>query len=106
VVLVNSTTGLSAIWRGIPVYALADPIYKMHGLTSGGSLHEFWSRQEKPDLDLYHAFRRVLLHVNHVNGDYFTPEGIRLAVQGCARMFANPSPLDKLLAAVPLQSLA
>jgi capsular polysaccharide export protein len=106
VVLVNSTTGLSAIWRGIPVYALAEPIYKMRGLTSGGSLHEFWSHQEKPDLDLYHAFRRVLLHVNHVNGDYFTPEGIRLAVQGCARMFANPSPLDKLLAAVPLQSLA
>ena len=101
VVLVNSTTGLSAIWRGIPVYALADPIYKMRGLTAEGSLDEFWRDRTKPDLKLYNAFRRVLLHVNHVNGDYFTSSGIRLAVAGCHHMFADPSPLEQLLAAVP-----
>jgi len=101
VVLVNSTTGLSAIWRGIPVYALAEPIYKMRGLTAEGTLEKFWRERTKPDLRLYDAFRRVLLHVNHVNGDYFTPSGIRLAVAGCRRMFADPSPLEQLLKAVP-----
>ena len=101
VVLVNSTTGLSAIWRGIPVFALANPIYRMRGLTAEGSLENFWHRRRKPDLKLYEAFRRVLLHVNHVNGDYFTSSGIRLAVAGCHRMFADPSPLEQLLAAVP-----
>jgi len=103
VVLVNSTTGLSAIWRGIPVYALAEPIYKMRGLTAEGSLDEFWRHPTKPDLKLYDSFRRVLLHVNHVNGDYFTPSGIRLAVAGCHRMFSDPSPLEQLLTAVPVK---
>ena len=40
-VLVNSTTGLSAVWRGIPVHALAEPIYKMPGLTDTRPLEHF-----------------------------------------------------------------
>ena len=101
VVLVNSTTGLSAIWRGIPVHALAEPVYKMAGLTHTDSLDSFWRNPPPPDADLFNAFRGVLLHVNHVNGDYFTSSGIRLAVACCHRMFADPSPLEQLLAAVP-----
>lgn len=101
VVLVNSTTGLSAIWRGIPVHALGNPIYKMRGLTNTGRLEDFWTRPEKPDLALYKSFRRVLLHVNHANGDYFTRTGIRSAVHECRRLLADPSPLDELLRKCP-----
>jgi capsular polysaccharide export protein len=104
VVLVNSTTGLSAIWRGIPVHALADPIYNMPGLTHQGSLDEFWSNPQSPDQNLYDAFRRVLLHVNHINGDYFTTKGIALAVEGARRFFCPVSPLEELLTKVPLQN--
>jgi capsular polysaccharide export protein len=104
VVLVNSTTGLSAIWRGISVHALADPIYKMPGLTHQGSLEEFWSKPQAPDKGLYDNFRRVLLHVNHINGDYFTTRGIALAVRGAQRFFAPLSPLDELLQKVPLET--
>jgi capsular polysaccharide export protein len=103
VVLVNSTTGLSAIWRGISVHALADPIYNMPGLTHQGSLHEFWSNPQTPDQSLYNAFRRVLLHVNHINGDYFTTKGIALAVEGAPRFLHPVSPLEELLLKVPLQ---
>lgn len=102
VVLVNSTTGLSAIWRGIPVHALADPIYHMSGLTHQGQLDDFWSNPTPPDQRLYNAFRRVLLHVNHINGDYFTTKGITLAVNGSRRFFEPVSPLERLLAQVPL----
>jgi capsular polysaccharide export protein len=102
VVLVNSTTGLSAIWRGIPVHTLADPVYNMLGLTHQGALETFWSAAQKPDLELYNAFRRVLLHVNHINGDYFTTKGIALAVAGAPRFFNSVSPLEELLTKVPL----
>jgi capsular polysaccharide export protein len=102
VVLVNSTTGLSAIWRGIPVHTLADPVYNMPGLTHQGTLEAFWSTAQTPDLELYNAFRRVLLHVNHINGDYFTTKGIALAVVGAPRFFNPVSPLEELLTKVPL----
>lgn len=101
-VLVNSTTGLSAVWRGIPVHALAEPIYKMPGLTDMGPLEHFWQNPAAPDPDLFHAFRRVLLHVNHANGDYFTAEGINRAVQESRRLLAERSPLEELLQRVPL----
>jgi capsular polysaccharide export protein len=102
VVLVNSTTGLSAIWRGIPVHTLADPVYNLPGLTHQGTLETFWSAAQTPDLELYHAFRRVLLYVNHINGDYFTTKGIALAVAGAPRFFNPVSPLEALLTKVPL----
>lgn len=98
VVLVNSTTGLSAIWRHIPVFALADPIYNMRGLTHQGDLADFWTDPQAPEEDLYHAFRHVLLHVNQVNGDFFTKTGIEHAVTNCDRMLQPVSPLDELLA--------
>lgn len=102
VVLVNSTTGLSAIWRGIPVHPLADPVYKMPGLTHTGELRDFWRNPEPPDPGLYDAFRRVLLEVNHLNGDYFTAKGISLAVKDSRRFFRPLSPLEELLRKVPL----
>jgi capsular polysaccharide export protein len=104
VVVVNSTTGLSAIWRGLPVHALAEPVYKMPGLVDCGELDRFWSNPKPPDSKLFTAFRKVLLHVNHVNGDYFSKRGIALAVQGCDRMLAEKSPLEELLERVPLRS--
>lgn len=97
VVLVNSTTGLSAIWRGIPVHAIANPIYKMPGLTFTGGLDDFWRNPEPPDGLLFEAFRSVLLHVNQLNGNFFTPTGIRLAIEGCYRHFHDPSPLERLV---------
>ena len=100
-VLVNSTTGLSAIWRGIPVYAMANPIYHMPGLTHQGELADFWTDPQLPDEDLYHAFRHVLLHVNQVNGDFFTRRGIERAVLNCDRMLQPESPLEQLLFHVP-----
>ena len=101
VVLVNSTTGLSAIWRGVPVHALAEPVYKMPGLTDTNTLERFWQDPQPPDPELFNAFRRVLLHVNHANGDYFTKNGIALAVRESIRLLGVPSPLEELVQRIP-----
>lgn len=81
VVVVNSTTGLTAIHQRKPTFALANPIYKLPGLVSSGTLDNFWTSRESPWPELVAAFERVLADRCQINGSYFTAEGIDLAVR-------------------------
>ena len=81
VVLINSTTGLSALHHGVPCITLGKALYDMNGLTHQGSLESFWKEPTFPDNDLYLAFRKVIMHETQVNGSFYTPKGLRLAVQ-------------------------
>jgi capsular polysaccharide export protein len=96
VVVVNSTVGLSALYHGRPTKALADPIYNFPGMSSQVSLDEFWCDPVPPDAGLFRAFRNTVIHATQVNGDFFTREGIALAVKGCDRMLGERSPLETL----------
>ena len=80
VVVVNSTTGLSALHRGRPTKVLGNALFDVPGLTCQGSLDGFWLKGTKPDMDLLHAFRRVVLARAQVNGSFFTKAGMDLAV--------------------------
>ena len=95
-VMVNSTVGLVALTYDSPVCALADAIYRMPGLVHQGSLEEFWRQPQRPDHQLAKAFREVVGATTQVNGNFFTREGIALAVQGCDRMLTEESPLETL----------
>ncbi len=93
VIVVNSTVGLTALQRGAATIALGRAIFDLPGLTSEGPLSRFWHERTPPDPALFEAFRTVLLHTCMVNGNYYTDEGVRLAV-------ANSLP--RLLGADPL----
>ncbi len=80
IVLVNSTTGLSALHRGRPLKVLGNAMFDVPGLTYQGSLDDFWRQGSEPDMDLFAAFRRVVLARAQLNGSFFTREGIELAV--------------------------
>lgn len=95
-VVVNSTVGLVAINYDCPVYALADAIYRMPRLVHQGSLEEFWQKPHSPDRHLARALSKVVLATTQVNGNFFTREGIRRAVEGCGRMLGEESPLMDL----------
>ena len=95
-VVVNSTVGLVALNYDCPLFALADAIYRMHGLVHQGSLEEFWRHPQRPDHQLAKAFREVVVATTQVNGNFFTREGTALAVRGCDRMLAKESPLETL----------
>jgi capsular polysaccharide export protein len=95
-IVVNSTVGLVALTYGCPVMALAAPIYKIRGLTFPGALDEFWEQPDPPDSGLARAFRDVVLATTQVNGIFFTPAGIRSAIQSCERMLTKESPLEAL----------
>ncbi|HLO78592.1 MAG TPA: capsular biosynthesis protein [Magnetospirillum sp.] len=79
-VTINSTVGMTAVQRGCATIALGRAIYDMPGLTFQGPLAEFWQRPERPDPALYEAFRVVVLHACMVNGNFYSEDGVRLAV--------------------------
>jgi capsular polysaccharide export protein len=79
-VMVNSTVGLTALSRGAATVCLGSAIYDMAGLTDQQPLAGFWTGPVRPDPALYQAFCRVLLDRALVNGNYYTEDGLRLAV--------------------------
>jgi capsular polysaccharide export protein len=104
VVVVNSTTGLSALHHGRPVVVLGHAIFDLSGLTFQGSFDRFWKWAKAPDQELFRAFRRVVLTKAQVNGSFFTYEGLDLAVEGTLKRLAI-APVSQP-AAQPRASLA
>ncbi|APA88932.1 capsular biosynthesis protein [Paraburkholderia sprentiae WSM5005] len=84
-VVVNSTVGLSALHHRRPLMALGSAIYNMPGLTWQGSLDDFWSEADQPDMNLYQAFLDYVVHHTQINGDFYTKTGIAMAVRGAVQ---------------------
>lgn len=85
VIVVNSTTGITALHHRRPVIALGHAIYDMPGLTHQGSLDEFWSKPAMPDAALFADFFALLMWRTQVNGSFFTRRGIEIGVEGVLR---------------------
>ncbi|HEX3991351.1 MAG TPA: capsular biosynthesis protein [Acetobacteraceae bacterium] len=81
-ITVNSTSATFALASGVPVIALGRSVYDLPGLTHQGSLETFWRTPSPPDMALFEAFRRVLMHACLLDGDFFTREGVTRAVAG------------------------
>jgi len=90
VVVVNSTTGLSALHHGLPVTVLGSAIFDIPGLTFRGPLDSFWRESAPPDQELFRAFRKVVLTQAQVNGSFFTEAGISLAVSAALERIDVP----------------
>ena len=91
VVVVNSTVGLTALHQKRPTFALAQPIYKLTGLTSGANLDAFWASPQSPKAELIASFEKLLLQASQINGSFFNFEGIDLAIEAIVvRLQAAP----------------
>ena len=97
----NSTVGMTALARGRPTIALGNAIYDMPGLTCQDGLDRFWQSPPVPDQDLLTRFRDTVIHATQLNGDLYTREGIRQALDGCDRLLDPKAPLQRLLAKSP-----
>ena len=80
VVTVNSTVGFLALSFGAPTVAIGDAIYGIPRLTFQGALDAFWTGGERPDPEVFDAFRRVVAQRTQLNGGFFSERGIELAV--------------------------
>ena len=59
-VCVNSTSGTLALENSIPVVVLGDAVYDVPGITHQSGLDRFWKDPERPDAELYAAFKKAL----------------------------------------------
>ncbi len=103
VITVNSTVGTLALACGLPVIALGTAVYDIAGLTSQGTLDEFWNSPSRPDMDLFDAFRRVLASHCLIPGSFFNKAGLTLAVDAAIDRLdaANARPAHRDAADLP-----
>jgi capsular polysaccharide export protein len=93
VVTVNSTVGMTALERHRPVICLGKSVFDMPGLTFQGPLADFWHAPEAPDAGLLQAFRTVLQRACLVGGNFYTDEGVELAVANSMLRLEDPTDL-------------
>jgi capsular polysaccharide export protein len=79
-VTINSTAGLATIGFGCPTKVLGRAVYDIEGLTDRKPLDRFWTSPEPPDQDLFLRFRNVMMDRTQINGAFYTPSGMKLAV--------------------------
>lgn len=71
-VVMNSTSGVSALLHGMPVKALGRANYNITGLTDQNSLEDFWHNPMKPDAELFNAFCQYHMNVTQVVGSFYS----------------------------------
>ncbi|WIX34885.1 hypothetical protein QO259_09700 [Salinicola sp. JS01] len=87
-----------ALAEGCPLFALSDAHYCLPGLAASDDLELFWRYPRAPETDLYQAFRRVLIHVTQIEGDFHASAGRdRAVIEAAERLTANISPIEQLL---------
>lgn len=105
VVTLNSTVGMIALEQDCPTISLGQAVYNFEGLTNQSGLDDFWLNRQLSDPNLFQAFKAVVLQTTQVNGGFYSPSGIELAVQGCSQaLTAELSPLDQLKREVEIHS--
>lgn len=85
VVTVNSTAGLAALNFGAKAKTLGRAVYDIPGLTYQGDLDGFWTAEVLPDNELFLRYRELMAAMTQVLGSFSTEQGMRLAVETCAR---------------------
>lgn len=73
VVVINSTTGMSALYHGRPTFVCGTALCDMPGLTYQGELDEFWAcaPNQQPDSALYKRYRQHLIAATQINGSFY-----------------------------------
>ncbi|PIR34243.1 MAG: capsular biosynthesis protein [Alphaproteobacteria bacterium CG11_big_fil_rev_8_21_14_0_20_44_7] len=95
VITVNSTAGLSAIHHAAPTIALGDAIYNIEGLVNKCGLDEFWKKAKKPSRTLYEKFRNYISYKTQINGSFYNPKGVALAVENALDRILGRSRAEK-----------
>lgn len=103
-VTVNSTAAQQALWRGLPVAALGQAIYKKPGLVAEQGLSDFLRHPRRPDLRSYWLFRQFMMETSQIAGSFYANAGIDLLLKDLPdRMLAEEDAYARLLDRLPEQ---
>ncbi|MEM7239431.1 MAG: hypothetical protein AAF501_16620, partial [Pseudomonadota bacterium] len=101
VVTVNSTAGLSALRRGVPVVALGTAIYDLEGLTHSGTLSTFWHDPSVPDAGRVALLVGALKNAIQIRGSFDGPDARPGAEAMASRILSDQSAFSRIAATAP-----
>jgi capsular polysaccharide export protein len=71
-VTINSTTGLSSLYHGIPTIVMGKAVYDIKDITCKGmKLDNFWRNAVAPNKILFQKFRNFLIKNSQINGSFY-----------------------------------
>ncbi|NNL35505.1 MAG: capsule biosynthesis protein CapA, partial [Silicimonas sp.] len=70
-VTVNSTAAEQVLWRGLPLKAFGEAIYKRPEFVSDQLVQAFFQAPRTPDRDAYLTYRAFLLATSQIPGGYY-----------------------------------
>lgn len=71
-VVINSTSGLSALIHGLPTKVLGKAPYDFEGLTDQQSLSLFWNNPQPPNAKVFNAYKTYLLYKTQLNDCFYS----------------------------------
>jgi len=79
VVTLNSTAGLEALQKGLPVKTLVPAQFDIAGLTHQGTLETFWTDPAVPDAALLSAYVNAIAATTQIRGSIHNRDGLPVA---------------------------
>ena len=77
-VVINSTSGISAMIHGLPIKVIGDAHYDIEGLTSHQSLKKFWKNPHHPDPERIKKYLQLLREKTQLNGSFYNPSRLNI----------------------------
>ncbi len=99
-ITVNSTGGLTAVVRGLPVMCCGNAIFNMAGLTFQDGLDRFWRESAPPARATVDAFVNYLQTHSQINGGFHHRVGIELTARAITRVITENSSAPHLAPAL------
>lgn len=80
-VVINSTSGISALLHGMPVKAFGKAPYDFEGVTDQQPLKYFWNNPIKPNGAVFKAYREYLLWKTQLNASFYANINAKNSIQ-------------------------
>ncbi|NDV50828.1 hypothetical protein [Salipiger sp. PrR003] len=104
-VTINSSFGLEAISRGIPVKALGTAFWNFTPLANPGSLDRFWTAPMTPDEPTFKLLKDIVMSRTQFNGGFYSEQGRALCTQAVADELSTGVQDTRSLSAGPIMRL-
>ncbi|WP_020040072.1 capsular biosynthesis protein [Salipiger mucosus] len=104
-VTINSSFGLDALTRGIPVKALGQAFWNFAPITNEGTLDRFWSAPEKPAPEAVNLMKEVVMRRTQFNGGFYSEQGRALCIQDVANTLSSREQSTSVLSEAPTMRL-
>ncbi|WP_413720339.1 capsule biosynthesis protein [Silicimonas sp. MF1-12-2] len=99
-VTVNSTAAEQALWRGLPLKAFGEAVYRREDFVSEQSAEAFFRAPKTPDRNAYLTYRAFLLATSQVPGGFYAFRSRRKLLRQLPDLMLDAeSPTERLLGA-------